>query len=325
MAATESLGVDRKREIQVARAERKGRSPVAIPMNDINELTFAAYRRALRSRNRSEKTIESYRKAVRELDAFLGGADITTVSKTELETFFEKRLTEVSGTSMAIVFRSLRAFFNWCVLDEAITISPMTSMTQPKSDAKPVGVLSDDDLRALLKACSGKTFTAKRDEAIIRVLCEPGSPRLGELATMLVPAVDVKHDTTTVTGKTGTRTIPFGDKTGMALHRYLRLRAKHPQSRCPELWIGPKGALTPSGIEQMLNRRSTAAGLGRINPHRLRHTSASHFLENGGNEGDAVALFGWSDATMIHKVYGKSAAAQRAHKAARRMSMGDRL
>jgi site-specific recombinase XerD len=294
-------------------------------VNNINEITFASYRRGLRSRNRSEKTIESYAKGMRELDRFLGGADITSVSKIELEKFFEKRLTEVSGTSRAIVFRSLRAFFNWCVQEEIIPTSPMNGMTEPKSDAKPVGVLSDDDLRALIKACAGKSMVAKRDEALIRILCEPGSPRLGELAAMLVPDVDLKRDMITVTGKTGTRTLPFGSKTGTAVDRYLRLRAKHPQAACPELWVGLKGPLSPSGIVQMLERRSIAAGLGRINPHRLRHTSASHFLENDGNEGDAVVLFGWVDATMIHKVYGRSAAVQRAHKAARRMSLGDRL
>lgn len=309
----------------MARTEKQDRSSVVIAVRDVNEVTFASYRRALRSRNRSEQTIDSYRKELRQLDSFLGGADITSTTKDDLERFFEKRLAEVSGTTVAIGFRSLRAFFSWCVQEDILSSSPMANMKEPKANAKPVPVLDDRDLRELLKTCTGKSLTAKRDEAIIRILCEPGSPRLGELATMQMTGVNVRNDTITVKGKTGERTIPFGSKTGMAFDRYIRLRAKHPQATCPEFWIGPKGSFSASGIAQMLNRRSRAAGLGRINPHRLRHTSASHFLENGGREGDAVALFGWTDATMIHKVYGKSAAMQRAHKAAREMSMGDRL
>jgi site-specific recombinase XerD len=306
-------------------AQRKRPSPVSTAVNDLNETTFAGYRRTLRSRNRSERTIDSYAMAVRELDAFLGGADVTLATKDDIEKYLEKRLSEVNATTVAIRFRSLRAFFGWAVAEDILTTSPMKGMSEPKPRPKPVGVLSDDDLRALIKACSGKSIEARRDEAIIRIFCEAGSPRLGELAALLVSDVDLKRDTITVTGKTGTRTFPFGAKTGTAIDRYLRLRAKHGHARCPELWIGPKGALSPSGIAQMLNRRSTAAGLGRVNPHRLRHTAASRFLEQGGNEGDAVVLFGWKDATMIHKVYGRSAAVQRAQKAARRMSMADRL
>jgi len=118
---------------------------------------------------------------------------------------------------------------------------------------------------------------------------------------MTLDDVDLKRDTITVNGKTGRRTIPFGAKTGAALERYIRLRAKAAHADDESLWLGPEGGPTPSGIEQMLNRRSRAAGLGRINPHRLRHTSASRWLEGGGEEGDAVHLFGWADATMLHK------------------------
>jgi hypothetical protein len=51
----------------------------------------------------------------------------------------------------------------------------------------------------------------------------------------------------------------------------------------------------------------------------------SRWLEDGGSEGDVVELFGRTDATMIHKMYSKRAAVERAHKAARRSSLGDRL
>jgi integrase len=251
--------------------------------------------------------------------------DITLAMKEDIEGFLARRLAEVSATTVAIRFRSLRAFFSWAVEEEIISKSPMAGMNEPKSRPRPVPVLSDDDLRAMIRACAGKSFESRRDEAMIRVLCEPGTPRLGEISTLRLVDIDLKNDIITVVGKTGERRIPFGTKTGQALDRYLRLRAKHPKSQCSEAWIGLKGGLTSSGIAQMLNRRSRAAGLGRINPHRLRHTSASHFLENDGREGDAVALYGWSDATMIHKVYGRSAAVERAHKAARRMSLGDRL
>ncbi|WP_212991936.1 site-specific integrase [Actinoplanes auranticolor] len=103
-------------------------------MPDINEVTFASYRRALRSRNRSVQTINTYRKVIRELADFLDGADRLTATKSDMERFFEKRLAEVSATTVAIGFRSLRAFFGWCVEEEIIPSSPMVNMKEPTPD-----------------------------------------------------------------------------------------------------------------------------------------------------------------------------------------------
>lgn len=73
-------------------------------VSETNERTFAGYRRALRSRNRSEQTIESYAKAIRELDSFLGGADVTEASKQDIEDYLGKRMTQISATTVAIRF-----------------------------------------------------------------------------------------------------------------------------------------------------------------------------------------------------------------------------
>jgi integrase len=66
--------------------------------------------------------------------------------------------------------------------------------------------------------------------------------------------------------------------------------------RSPTCSFAPDSYLVASN-HAAAHRGSKAAGLGRINPHRLRHISASRWLETGGSEGDAVALFGWADAT----------------------------
>lgn len=289
-----------------------------------NEALFASYRRTLRARNRSEETIGSYRKALAEFDSWFGRG-LTEATKADVTAWLEHRLTEVSATTVAIRFRSLRAFYRWLETEDEIAKSPFDGVKEPKVSAAPVVVLSDDDLKKLLKACVGREFEDRRDEALIRLFCEPGSPRLGEMAGVRMEDLDMSKDYVRVAGKTGERLVPFGAKTGQSLDRYLRMRGKHPKAAEEALWVGNKGVLSDGGIAQILARRSQQAGLPRIHPHQLRHTSASRWLEAGGSEGDAVELFGWADATMIHRVYGKSAAGERARGAAKRASMGDRL
>ena len=82
--------------------------------------------------------------------------------------------------------------------------------------------------------------------------------------------------------------------------------------------------MTDSGISQMLKRRCLQAGIDLVHPHQLRHTAAHVWMAEGGSETDAMRLFGWKSRQMLER-YGASAADERAHAAAKRMSLGDRV
>lgn len=161
-----------------------------------------------------------------------------------------------------------------------------------------------DDVRRLLATATGPGLIDRRDTAIIRVLFDTGA-RLGELINLTVDAWDRRHDFLTLVGKTGTRVVPASPSTGEALSRYLRVRKTHPHARLPALWLGPKGALGPTGVAQLLRRRCEHAGVDHINLHRFRHTWAHTFRSAGGGEGDLMYLAGWSSTAMAHR-YGRS-------------------
>ena len=87
-------------------------------------------------------------------------------------------------------------------------------MKPPKLDTTVVQPLSDDQLRALLKACSGKTLRDRRDEAVIRLMFE-GGLRRGEVVNLQVADIDLLAGTAVVRrGKGGKgRVVPYGPQT----------------------------------------------------------------------------------------------------------------
>jgi integrase len=234
----------------------------------------------------------------------------------------ERRPRVVTASTIRIRWANLRPFFSWWAA-EMDTTNPFDRADVPRIDSAPVEVVPLSDIRMVLHACDGKGFEERRDTALIRLLLDTGA-RVGELVAMTVDSWDRRTDVVTLTGKTGTRTVPVSPSTGEALSRYVRVRREHPKAGLKALWLGLRGKLTGGGVAQMLYRRCQQAGVPRFHPHVLRHTWAHEARVAGVSEGDLMVLGGWSTPAMVHR-YGRSAAVARAHDAARAVKLGDRL
>ncbi len=300
------------------------------------------FERSLRAANKSDRTVEIYGGAARRLIAFLRDQGMPTaaekVGREHLEAFTADQLARFKPATASQRYRALAQFFRWLVEEGEIRDNPFARMKPPRVPESPVPVISDAHLTKLLKACEpGKRpegtrdpvwrrhqLVCARDEALLRLLIDCGV-RCSELTNLTVADVDRDAQVLFVVGKgRRPRAVPYGKKSGAAVDRYMRLRARHADAEAKWLWLGTKGRLTDSGLRQMLERRGTTAGIGHVYPHQFRHSNAHRWLAEGGGESDLMMLMGWKSRQMLTR-YGASAAAERARDAHRRMALSDRL
>lgn len=288
-----------------------------------------SFRDSLRAQNRSPSTIKTYLEAINGLHSFLDSNGMPTntgdVRREHVETYIADLLEKWSPGTASVRFRALKVFWRWCDEEGEAKPNPMARMQPPKVPEPIVPVLTQDELRALLKTCEGQDFDARRDMAMLRMLIDTGMRRR-EIASVRLEDIDRQYTIIRVPdGKGGRgRVCVYGRKSAQALDRYLRarLRTKHADSEW--LWIGHRGPMARdgTGVAQILNRRSRMAGLGRIHPHQLRHTWAHRNMAADIGETNVMMLAGWKSRTMLSR-YARSTASERATEAARRLSLGD--
>jgi site-specific recombinase XerD len=225
-----------------------------------------------------------------------------------------------SGAYASNQYRALQQFFKWLAAEDELA-NPMEGLQPPPVPQRLVPVFTDQELAALGRACAGRSFTQRRDTAIIAVFTATGI-RLSELAGIRYHPgdprgtdVDLWQREITVRGKgRKDRVVKIGHQAAVSLDRYLRARARHALASRPQLWLGAgnREPLSADAIYQMIACRGQQARVA-VHPHRFRHHFAHTWLDRGGPEGDLMELCGWTSPQMLRR-YGASARSARARR-----------
>jgi site-specific recombinase XerD len=280
----------------------------------------------LKAQRKSPQTIKTYGDGVRRFIAWSDQTGVPPELDRPTVNAFVADLLDAGAEAATARSRqlSLRRISAWLTEEDEIGEDLLVGLKPPKLDSKIVPELSTDELQALLRACQGKGFWERRDEAIIRLMIETGA-RAGEVVGLALDDVNLREGTVVIRrGKGGKgRTVPIGPQTARAIDRYLRLRKAHRLAGTDQLWLGDRGkGFTYGALYSTLVYRGEQAGLTDFHPHVLRHTAAGRWLAAGGSEGGLMAVAGWTRREMIDR-YTRSTSARRAVDEARKLGLGD--
>jgi integrase/recombinase XerD len=248
---------------------------------------------------RSPRTVDAYR---RDLAAF--GATIDTpighATTEQIEAWLAAM--RADGRAPATIARRLaavRAYLRHLMLVGTRADNPAASIAGPRRAKTVPRTLSPAEAERLVEAASGTAPRAMRDRALVELLYGAGL-RVSEAVGLVKASVDLEQRIVRVVGKGGKeRIVPLGRPAADALRRYMALGRPHLDRRHrPDLFLNARGgALTRAGAFLILRRLADRAGLepGRVHPHLLRHSFATHLLEGGADLRSVQEMLGHAD------------------------------
>ena len=254
---------------------------------------------ALLSARRAPRTVDAYRRDLLHLQERLG-RPVASASTDDLRTYLaELRADGLAPATISRRISSMRSFFAHQVLLGSRTDNPASELESPKRRPKLPRTLSPREAERLIEAAAGTQPRALRDAALVELLYGAGL-RVSEAVGLERAGVDLDDRMVRCIGKGGKeRVVPIGRSATEALRRYVsRGRPYLDRRHRPELFLNAQGgALTRAGAFLILRRLGEKAGLeaGRVHPHLLRHSFATHLLEGGADLRSVQEMLGHAD------------------------------
>ena len=253
-------------------------------------------------RGYSKKTVTAYQRDFNDFQVFLnesGNGDYLKLEHRDVRVYLaflnEK---DYSRNTISRKIASLRAFYQFLLKEEVIDENPFTYVHLKKKNAKLPRFFYEKEMAALFDAVKGDEPLQQRNRAILEVLYGSGL-RVSECAGLKLSDIDWSGGVLLVFGKGNKeRYVPFSEHAAVAMKGYLadgrkRLTAKQ-ETVNPQLFVNSRGgALTARGIEYILDQIIQKSSLdSQIHPHMLRHTFATHLLNNGADMRTVQELLG---------------------------------
>lgn len=263
------------------------------------DAAVAAHLGELRTGGASPATLRAYGRDLRELGAWATsrgrqpGRLVYRDLRAWAATLSERRL---ARATVARKLAAARGLHDHLVRSGAAAQNPAELLPSPKREQRLPRVLRRDEVATLLDRIPARTPLEVRDRALLELAYSCGL-RADELVRLDRDDVDFDSETVRVTGKgSKTRLLPVGEPAQRALSRYLETARPALEQRREEraLFLSRRGRrLSPSDIRRRLGRWVREAALaGKVSPHTLRHSFATHLLEGGADLRSIQELLG---------------------------------
>ncbi len=236
-------------------------------------------------RRLAPRTLEIYRANLSALLQLLGESRLASLESAQVRRLVAQlHARGLAPRSLANLLSAWRGLYRWLARHRAYKANPVEGVRAPKPPKRLPKALSVEQVQRLLEAAPGDSPLLARDRAMFELLYSSGL-RLAELVALDLGdgRLDLREGEVTVTGKgSKTRTVPVGARAREALQAWIAAR---PQLAAPQekaLFVGARGRrIAPGIVERQLRAWGARQGVqGRLHPHMLRHSFASHLLQS---------------------------------------------
>ncbi|MCS5500451.1 site-specific tyrosine recombinase XerD [Lysinibacillus sp. A4] len=256
-------------------------------------------------RQLSVNTLASYRRDLESYVHFLkeaeGMADFSRVERTTILRHLEQlRAQGKTSRTVARHISSIRSFHQFLLREKRAETDPTVHLEMPTIEQKLPNILSIQEIEALLTAPNKSKPQGIRDLAMLELLYGSGM-RISELIALDLADIHITMGFVRVFGKGGKeRIIPLGKSALSAINAYLngarsQLQGKYPKTDA--FFINQRGKrLTRQGCWKLMKEHALKAGIQHeLTPHTLRHSFATHLVENGADLRAVQEMLGHAD------------------------------
>ena len=203
---------------------------------------------------------------------------------------------KLSENSKRRLISAVRGFYKFLMFDGHVTKNPAEDLAAPQKGVYLPRFLNRSEIETLLAAPDTSTETGLRDRAILELMYASGL-RVSEAANLKINDVDIDSGIVTTTGKGNkTRRVPVGASAIEWLKSYLALRRKKENIEIENMFVNANGSpINRQAIYVSITEYAEKCGLEGVSPHTLRHSFATHLVQNNADIRSVQQMLGHAD------------------------------
>jgi integrase/recombinase XerD len=225
------------------------------------------------------------------------GFEIAALTRQDLrEWLIDLGRSKLSDNSRRRIVSALRGFYKFLVIDGHIKTNPADDLDVPQKGAYLPRFLTQDEIERLFSVPDTSTEIGLRDRAILELMYACGL-RATEVASLKLGDLDLEGGVVTTLGKgSKTRRVPIGTSAVEWVKSYIALRRNKEIIEVSQVFLTPLGRpITRKTVYAMIKAASSSAGLEDVSPHTLRHSFATHLVQNRADIRSVQQMLGHAD------------------------------